>query len=1575
MCDKETKQKNAPKTAEFVTKQQQERVNDSEYSVNKIDARTYYEQSRQVSDTTHNYLQNNVRTAIVDRLGQEKYRVFDDLKIKKSGDEPHEKVALHHSVGSKYALNGEDVIEFNISGTGFNYPRMDHKDMTGREDAEDYMEKDIEVSWYNRFKPFTWLPKIRTKNQIEALNANRKATNRKLDEVYGEKVNDKVAGKKLGHLRKKESVNDKNATKTRFYLKGPNAADIGKYSEAHLEEYIFELGRSTLENKLNRLERFNNEKIAEEKPLHVMLQGQGRGGVAAVLGAMRLKRWIADNHPRLLGKVQFDLIQYDPTIGDLENFGKNKEIDHNPSDPELSKNDSRYMSLGEEANTTVVYSMHADHKHAQPQKVKNPKRIILTTSDQNMNLDQIDTSQVGKITRATYLAEKNGRVEAFRSSGLSELDEGVYICDDQNNLIRIKSAEEFDAIAKPLLKGGHLQQDRHKVVREMVKTWFKSNAEAGVEEDRKEIDKEGKAKEKKAEAEAGNAEADVIELKTKDLVVKDGIMYPRELEGAIKEAGLLEGMSRNTKEEQAEYLKRQKKYITAKRSGLKAYLNRLNEQKGGFIDNARKEYLDMIVDLSYYKEKEAYGIPDDKLQEKTDKLINKIRVNPLYHSANTFMPECLSRMLYVSTDEQIAKLVYPPEEKPATWDNDIKTLFVDLCGVIKDDRTTKSKNEKAPDGIWSRIHIMYEDDSPAFRQFRGAVSNIMKLVEKSNSKVEERRPDAAAIMQAMAVLSETANAYYDSHRGHKWSDKGEKRREACDMVRQITREFYDRLDIAMGRKGYGNLVEKKKPEKTSSSQRSASAYKMDELVGVYKKWKKHFAYQEGLERAKIRDRAILFEPYMPFIDMYRDTHKVTEWSKEIEEVIRDAAFYRVQRRVHETFEEEKGGMKDPLLELTKEHVKKIKGKTSPGAELDPKTVDKDLSDNQLKGLALVDQWFLRNYNNSGLGGSLINVRNHHGELVSELLGKTKRERLFIYYLIETGKRKNPGVFDLFASQAYTPNLEKFKDRMLASKFKIMSHIMGSYVYMGKVTEALQVNDDYRRLLKDCAEVDMGVNEVKGKELEELKKNKDAYRSYALVKTAGSAKAFRNEAIRVEELGKKATEQDKKSLNDHQQAFLKDLKELLRADEEVGEAIKYGEGFGKVTEDDKGKLNLEKNDKYYSVKNTNPQDLIDNAGTYVSAASGLAGNVHLPVNAAIFYGAAVDHLIDVSKGKDYNPTFWKLGSYKDLFMQPSTYASTVTAATITCLGSFLGACYGVYNLTAHWSDKHGGDRAAEIARVITSAGSVAQTVLQTMDTAKDIAKQAAPVTSKLTKGIGFGVAGLKTATEFYTVISGHLDIKNANNASKKLQGKIYNRYLATYNLDKKEKTKEEQAQTEKEYRQARYERNMMRLARKLGERKRKYAAYQTAVGVFSVAGGGITATIAGGVVGALGTTELTAIRNDMFDRYFELNEFMDDALEDMRKRGQEIRDEKNFKIRMRRVVAAAAGYSDLISACDQIAKIYADQICKGLFGDDEDRVEGDIREGYIQIVKSFGLPYDEAKKIPSADLLARKMNGK
>ena len=593
-------------TPEYATAHQKERLDNSLYSVSRLDAWQYYKQAHELSDARHNYLKNQVRSVIVDKLGQERYKAFDELMIKKSDGAEKVQVDLHHSVGSKYALKGEDVLEFNIAGSGYRYPRMEHKGMTAWKDTDEYRDKELKIRWYNRIRPFTWLPGVKTKSRIEEINANREKMNRRIEEIYGKRADEKVKGRTLRHLRKKESVNDRGATKTRYYLRGPHKYNIGKYSEDHLEEYILELGKSTLKNRLDSMEKLSDDAVGKEKPIHIMIQGHSRGGVASVLGAMRLKRWIADNHPRLLNKVRFDLIQYDPVAGGPENFGYNAEVDHDPADKKLAVKDPRYMSLGGDADTTVIYSMHTDHPvFFTPQKVKNPKRMIITMADHGVNLNQVDFSREEDVSRITYLAEKNGKVEAFRSSGLNELDEGIYFCDDHNNLIRLKSLEEFDAIAKPLLKGAHLQQSRHEVIRSSVEAWFS-----------------GRGKQKDAEKEEEELQQSTAKDTDKQITDIEGTVRGI-AEDASEMLKALEGMQKDGHKNSREYQAMHDALLRASRldpsrDSLSSVEKALDE-----MDSASREYQRTHTGL--FKATKGYGAERLRLSKDNQQLVSTAR--------------------------------------------------------------------------------------------------------------------------------------------------------------------------------------------------------------------------------------------------------------------------------------------------------------------------------------------------------------------------------------------------------------------------------------------------------------------------------------------------------------------------------------------------------------------------------------------------------------------------------------------------------------------------------------------------------------------------------------------------------------------------------------------------------------------------------------------------------------------------------------------------------------------------------------------------------------------------------------
>ena len=82
------------------------------------------------------------------------------------------------------------------------------------------------------------------------------------------------------------------------------------------------------------------------------------------------------------------------------------------------------------------------------------------------------------------------------------------------------------------------------------------------------------------------------------------------------------------------------------------------------------------------------------------------------------------------------------------------------------------------------------------------------------------------------------------------------------------------------------------------------------------------------------------------------------------------------------------------------------------------------------------------------------------------------------------------------------------------------------------------------------------------------------------------------------------------------------------------------------------------------------------------------------------------------------------------------------------------------------------------------------------------------------------------------------------------------------------------------------------------------------------------------------------------------------------------DRNAIKKRLRRRVAAAAGFANMASAQDHVAKKYAEFVHNRLFG--EDAVEGEELKAYVALVKSFGLPYDNKKKKPTIEALRRKM---
>ncbi|MBR3538140.1 MAG: hypothetical protein IKN79_03605 [Eubacterium sp.] len=1376
----EQQRMNAPIQVNAPQQEQRKLKEENLYRVQKQTGQEYYKDvNRLKGDVQQNTGKHLVRNAIIKNLGSDRYAAIDGLKLKKAEEPSTQEIKLHHSAGTKLLAEGEDVIEFSVAGL---------KSLQYRsQPSADEQLKESRVRWYNKNKFLTWTGLSKTKKEVERDNkeirekkekakAEREKVNRRIEKTYGDKYEEIVAGKKLNQLRKKEVVNQKTgATKTRFLISAQK--NKGKYSEENIEEYILELGKSVLKQKLDEADWGEDDAVAAFRPVNIVLQGHGSGAVAVGKGAMRIRKWVADNYPRFLSKINFQMIQYDPRSNEDDS-----ELDL--ADEKLAKKDPRYMPLGENANTTVVYSL--KNMSDAPRKVKYAKRIILTMADHSVKLEEKDESQ-GTTTRNTYFAEKEGKVEAFRATGLGELDEGIYIADDHNNLIRLKSLEEYDALQKSLMKG-EKKKDSIKAVRSVVKDFFRANGE--------EVTEEKKAK------------------------------------------------------------------VKAK------------------------------------------------------------------------------------------------EEKPV--DQEVKRVYAEVLSQLKDE------NE-----IWKKLasRSKAEDkQSVPYKQLLDAAELVRRLAARltnKNGELSKRGAgtiDVRDLMDAMNRLSETANIFYDTHRGHQYTQEGKDHRAACDMLRQLSDEFYDKLNIAMGGVGKSAITEKPVRGKISTKDGVKAGERISEMASVYAKWKKHFAFREGSERINIRDKANMFAAYQKDIEIYKSTHLVKDWPADVKDAIRAANDYQFRNAVIEKVEEKTGGVMDEMQSFTRSYAEEMDNRSKGKNKLKKEEVDQNLSPEQVQAVESIDKWFIRNYNNAGLAGRFIGVRNHHGEIISALLAKSKRERLFIYYLIETGKRKSPEVMDAYASQgAYMPDLDKFKDQMLASKLKVMSRVFGGYVYMHKLTEAMQINEDYQELISDCAELDV----KDARPTSEFKDKPVEYRAHLLKDLYTSTKHLRDEQLKYKKdyLDKKKKNAGKEEeLHALERTAQLLLEKLIEADETVGKEKSYG-AIGEKGE--------KKAEQQYNLKNQNLMDLQDNTGMAASAGSALAAN------AGIVAG-------------------WGL---KDSALAKFNFVSnSITANSIAGAGQVLSAVYSIYHIAKNHENMHYGDIIGQ--DVASAVKSVLQTTTaiwtgiesgkQYQDLAKNFVEGAEITTSTALKGVGVATAGITALQSTYQTVSGTLDLKNNKNASKYLNKKINTAYRAKLEVssegdqDPAEQT-EERRRLEEEFRRAKYDKNIKKLSKDLGTRKAAYSAIQAVGAGLSIAG--VFIPVAGMVVGLAGTAlttvagvlsgmHLTSARTMMFDDYFQFDKYLDQAKAVMKKNHRKIYNEEEFANRMRRTLMASLGYSDLISACDQIAKRYADQIRMRLFGKpDEQAKDKAERDGYIQMIKSFGLPYDEKKKVPSLNALARKMNGR
>jgi hypothetical protein len=455
----------------------------------------------------------SVQTAVSELMPPTTYDTIQ--RLRNASTDAERQAPLHHARGHRLMVQGDvaGVLEFDMAGSGFQQFRRDHKGFRGKgrvnldestvgtSNAEEISanekdEKRKTVSFYNRWRFLNWIPGIKTSAQIEEhnrgvdqRNARRRAARDALNERYGERQT--VGGQKRQHVRRKDHEQD-GKTRTRISMAGPlalgGASNSGDYSIENLRKYMLEMAKNYLEPRI--LQWDADESAAGRPPeiiptLPVIIKGHSRGAVASAEGAMMIRKWLLDNYPAYADRIKFELIQYDPVPGTGSASGVNEEVDLTGA-AGYAEGEDKMAALGASANTTVVYSLHTDHRlFFTPQLVKGAKRIVLTPFKHSVGLDKMDdaetrqgNAQVAEASKhsASYADARTG--EVYRGSGLSDLAEGVFIVDENDTLIHLDNYEQAESVMNRVLARTSGQGDRHAQILRAVKAWFDANRPA-----------------------------------------------------------------------------------------------------------------------------------------------------------------------------------------------------------------------------------------------------------------------------------------------------------------------------------------------------------------------------------------------------------------------------------------------------------------------------------------------------------------------------------------------------------------------------------------------------------------------------------------------------------------------------------------------------------------------------------------------------------------------------------------------------------------------------------------------------------------------------------------------------------------------------------------------------------------------------------------------------------------------------------------------------------------------------------------------------------------------------------------
>ncbi len=808
-------------------------------------------------------------------------------------------------------------------------------------------------------------------------------------------------------------------------------------------------------------------------------------------------------------------------------------------------------------------------------------------------------------------------------------------------------------------------------------------------------------------------------------------------------------------------------------------------------------------------------------------------------------------------------------------------------------------------------NILLDNEGKHSEEWKVLVEAVTAAKEVFSDK--ERLNSDEGVLKLMA-LSEACNRYYETH----IKKSGKK----ADMRKMHVRAIRNMLSTGFaGAAGIG-ADEELVPVDRLKDREAGASENVKRLSEYYVAFSKKIGEDKiGSVVEKLNRRWNVLKSCEEDIRIYRQTHEVDQKSdpeiwhviKEYDHIRSQIFFLKKLKKAggHEAVFENR--IADELLQKTYETEDKP---LPPDSLVSKEKSDEGLSDKQLAGLSEIDTWVVRNFSNGGYM-ACFGETTDRSDIINNLLSLSRRERMYIYYLVEKHERINPTIEGFGMSQTdYVPDIKAFKNHMVANKLKFYSRFSGGYIYWNKLSQAMAIAMRTRPMLQTVMKNTGGLSkdkkaDGKGKLLSNTQKEQKKHLKnlYKLLKDSKDI---------LEKLGREKKAAGKKELKDQLEVLRALAGEELAALQRLDNSIEK-KNLNEIRESVEG-AGVQKKPKQPDVKQYLSGMPSDIAGVSLKTSNMIKEHV------LGFSDKTVDSILKV--------------------MNPVN----------TGLGALTGAIGFVFSAMA----------------MIEGGGNMSWNEL-----AENAAGLGVSAVTTASKGAGVvklftGKDSLLTGKELSSaLIVADLGIQAFHTAT--MTRDEYHRMKATQKFSKVLKAKKKAGES------AEFEKNMMLLQDRISNSRAKTTFTKLAlsgamiVTLFVCPPVG-AAIAAGQFAGAIGNRvwENRRKRSNkyyLFDNHFKIEEKANALIQ--KKYVKEPVDKEALMSQLRRRVAASIGYASPSDAADALSKRYAKKMIELA------NAGGENSDYYIQLIKGFGLYYryigpNSTKNRPSVNDLAKKL---